>query len=258
MAKFPLYQWKKAGEGSSSIDTQNFASKIKANTFTQKNTFKNTGDIVSIQRTDNQSFGIDFKREDGERVAYIGTSQNETDKATVWGVEGLILQTTNKDINISPGTGHTLANSSKNWNQHVDNSIVRYKDLRYQRKFEYTQSVVQPTNNWNYDGWKWQLNNINSNSGLYEFLIVFSFADDKAVTIKANIAWKSGLTESQSTMVAVEKSGRTFYFQLAIKNDNRLYIYHKHDNQGTSTNISCVRGYILRDNTFPTKMSSVW
>ena len=39
MAKFPLYQWKKAGGGSSSIDTQNFASKIKANTFTETNTF---------------------------------------------------------------------------------------------------------------------------------------------------------------------------------------------------------------------------
>ena len=42
MAKFPLYQWKKAGEGTSSIDTQNFASKIKANTFTETNTFNAT------------------------------------------------------------------------------------------------------------------------------------------------------------------------------------------------------------------------
>ena len=40
MAKFPLYQWKKAVGGSSApIDTTNFAKKNEANTFTQRNTF---------------------------------------------------------------------------------------------------------------------------------------------------------------------------------------------------------------------------
>ena len=41
MAKFPLYQWKKATGGgtSASIDTTNFAKKNEANTFTQQNTF---------------------------------------------------------------------------------------------------------------------------------------------------------------------------------------------------------------------------
>ena len=129
MAKFPLYQWKKAGEGTSSIDTQNFASKIKANTFTQKNVFKNTGDDLTIQRTDDQSFGIDFKNEADQRLAYIGTSQNEAGKATVWGINGLKLQTTNNLIELNSGTADCKWESNRNWNQHSDRTIVRAQDL---------------------------------------------------------------------------------------------------------------------------------
>lgn len=136
MAKFPLYQWKKAGEGSSSIDTQNFASKIKANTFTQKNVFKNTGDVVSIQRTDNQSFGVDFKNESGERLAFIGTSQNETSKATVWGVSGLILQTTNSQIDIKSGNQPLLYTSTNNTKNRRE--VLVRNDLYYIKKADQT------------------------------------------------------------------------------------------------------------------------
>ena len=66
--------------------------------------------ILSItpkfQRTDNQSFGIDFKKENGDRVAFIGTSSSEVDKATFRGASGLKLQTTNSEIKMISGSGY--------------------------------------------------------------------------------------------------------------------------------------------------------
>lgn len=110
----------------------NFAKTNEANTFVGKNTFKNTGDIVSIQRTDNQSFGIDFKKENGDRVAFVGTSSSEVDKATVWGVSGLKLQTTNSQIDINSGTAPLLYNSSNNSKDRRE--VLVRNDLYYIRK----------------------------------------------------------------------------------------------------------------------------
>lgn len=259
MAKFPLYQWKKAGGGSSSIDTQNFASKIKANTFTQKNVFKNTGDVLTIQRTDDQSFGIDFKNENGERLGYIGTSQNESAKTTVWGLEGLILQTTNKDIYLNSGTAHLLADSTKPWNNYLDNSILRSKDLKWSKltNINYT-SIVQPTNTWNRDSWNWTLSNLTSTNGFIEIIVVFSWADNQAVSLKGNMVWKNGLTSSKSPVMVAEKNDRLYYFQFEITNGNVLKIATKHDNQGTGGQISWVRAWIKRGLNAPDKVNTLW
>ena len=250
----------KANGGGSSIDTENFASKIKANTFTQKNTFENTGNVINIKTTDTQAFGIAFKNNSDETVGYVGTKVDGNEqKAHLHGYLGLSLETPNKDININSGSGHILSNTSKNWNQHIDKSIVRQQDTKYNRKHEYT-SVAQPTTDWNYTSWNWTFSGINGTSGLYEFLVIINFGDDKPVSITPKVVWKnSGISESQSEVHIIEKSGITFYFQAAIKNDNKLYIYTKKSaTGGNNTNITWVRLYILRDNNLPTKMSSVW
>lgn len=236
----------------------NFAKTNEANTFVGKNTFKNTGDIVSIQRTDNSSFGIDFKKENGDRVAFVGTSSSEVDKATMWGVSGLKLQTTNSDIKMISGTGDLQWESNRNWNQNVDNSVVRTKDTKWVRVLEYTNSVVQPSNSWNTTSWNWTLSNLNSNNGIYEVMFVISYSDNVADTIRGEVCWKTGLTESRSQIISTEKNNRTYLFQFAIKTNNKLHCYIKHDNAGSGATISWVRGWIKRGTTYPTKMNTLW
>ena len=46
-----------------------------------------------------------LKKENGDRVAFIGTSSSEVDKATFRGVSGLKLQTTNSEIKMISGSG---------------------------------------------------------------------------------------------------------------------------------------------------------
>ena len=259
MAKFPLYQWKKAGEGSSSIDTQNFASKIKANTFTGKNTFENTGDIVSIKRTNNSSFGIDFKKENNDRVAYIGTSQREPDKATVWGKNGLILQTTNSNILIQPGSGDVQSNSSVNWNQQVDNSLVRQWDLKYNKQWDYEGNVVQPpTESWNTTSWNWTMTGINTD-GIHEFVVAISTADDTLFTFNPKIVWKNGLTVSTSNKFILDKQDTgngIFEFIFVIKRENKFHIYCKKIEGNVS--IKWVRCWVVRNNNQPWKADPLW
>lgn len=257
MAKFPLYQWKKAtGTG----DTTGLAKLSANNTFTGKNTFESTANVVSIKSTDDQSFGIEFENNTGQRVGYIGTSQNEATKATVWGAEGLILQTTNKDININSGTAHLLANSSKNWNQYLDNSILRSKDIKWSRlsTINYTSSIVQPSNTWNRTSWNWTLANLTSTNGFIEIMIIISWADNQTVSLSSEVVWKNGLTTSKSPIISIEKNDRTYFFQFEITNQNKLNIMIKHDNQGSNGTISWVRGWIKRGLNAPAKVDTLW
>ena len=256
MAKFPLYQWKKAGGGSSSIDTQNFASKIKANTFTAKNVFKNTGDVLTIQSTDNQSFGIDFKNESDQRLAYIGTSQNETGKATVWGINGLKLQTTNNDIKMISGTGDCKWESNRNWNQHTDRTLVRTQDLKYTKKWEYTSNVQQPNNSWNTTSWNWTMDGINT-EGIHEFVVAISTADNTLFTFNPKIMWKNGLTVSHSPKFYLDKlDGGEEVLVFTIKTNNKFHIEYKRI--GGANNISWVRCWVVRDNNLPWKTNTLW
>ena len=236
----------------------NFAKTNEANTFTGKNTFQNTGDIVSIQRTDNQSFGIDFKKENGDRVAFVGTSSSEVDKATMWGVSGLKLQTTNSDIKMISGTGDLQWESNRTWNQNIDNTLVRTKDLKWVKIFNYTDNVSQPSNTWNRDSWKWTLNNLNSTNGTYEVLVVIVWRDGVIQTMRGDIIWKSGVSEAKSQIITIEKNDRIYHFQFVIKNDSKLYIYTKHDNNGSEGTMNNIRGYIKRGITYPTKVNEYW
>ena len=231
----------------------NFAKTNEANTFVGKNTFKNTGDIVSIQRTDNSSFGIDFKDEDGERLAYIGTSQNETGKATVWGVNGLKLQTTNNDIKMISGSGDLQWESNRNWSQNVDNTITRTKDFKYVRKFEKTSGITQPTTSWN-TSWSWTLSGINT-EGLHEFLIIVSI-NNVAYSLNGKVVWKNGLSESKSQFIVISDGSNNYEFQLVIKTSDNFRIYHK--KTGGNGTIQWIRGWVMRENNLPWKMNQIW
>lgn len=232
----------------------NFAKTNEANTFVGKNTFKNTGDIVSIQRTDNQSFGIDFKKENGDRVAFVGTSSSEVDKATMWGVSGLKLQTTNNDIKMISGSGDLQWESNRNWSQNVDNTITRTKDFKYVRKFEYLSNITQPTTSWNATAWNWTLNGINT-QGLHEFLIIVSISN-VAYTLNGKVVWKNGLDESKSQFIVMSDGSNNYEFQLVIKTNNKFHIYTK--KTGGNNQIQWVRGWVMRENNLPWKMNQIW
>ncbi|MBR4025709.1 MAG: hypothetical protein IKJ03_02015 [Mycoplasmataceae bacterium] len=248
----------KSNGGGSSIDTENFAKKNEDNTFTGVNTFENTGSMIKVKTNDNAAFGVEFKNSSDEAVAYVGASQvGNEQKATFYGTLGAIVQTPNKDINFNPGSGDVLNNTSKNWNQLLDNGVVRKKDTSFKKIKEYT-SVSQPTTSWRYNDWQWTISGINT-EGLHDYLVVLSFDDNKAVNFRASLVWKSGVPESQSQILTVEKSGITFYFQIVLKPNNLLQIYNKKtDGSGNNTTISWIRLYVLRGENLPTKMSSVW
>ena len=244
----------KANGGGSSIDTENFASKNKANTFTNKNIFENTGNVISIKTTDDQAFGIEFKNSSDQAVAYVGgTSDN---KAYLYSANDMKIETPNHNIDLNPGSGDVYVNTSKNWNQQQDNSVVRLRDIKWKKIFDYS-SVVAPTNSWNTTSWNWNLSGIN-NQGFHEFILAISFADHVLTTLHAQVIWKSGLTESRSEIVFAEKNGRIYYFQFVIKNDGKLYIYNKHDNAGNNGTISWARAWVKRDVSFPSKYNSLW
>ena len=237
----------------------NFAKTNEANTFVGKNTFKNTGDIVSIQRTDNSSFGIDFKKENGDRVAFVGTSSSEVDKATMWGVSGLKLQTTNSDIKMISGSGDLQWESNRNWNQHVDNSIVRSKDLTYYRKWEYTSSVSQPTNEWNKETWKWTMEGINTD-GIHEFMVCIATGDGSLFNFNPKIVWKNGTPSSYSNkFILTKQDGTTGEYELifVIKPNNKFHIYTKKTTT-ENVNLAWVRCWVVRNNNLPWKADTLW
>ena len=252
MSKFGiknLWDIKSTGNSGSNILNSN-------NTFTGKNTFKNTGDVVSIQRTDNQSFGIVFKKEDGDRVGYVGTSQGDTNKATVWGATGLKLQTTNSLMELSSGSGDLIWDGSRTWDQNVDNTLVRTKDLKYVRKWEYTSIVQQPNNSWNTTSWNWTMDGINT-EGIHEFVVAISTADDTLFTFNPKIMWKNGLTVSNSPKFYLDKlDGGEEVLVFTIKTNNKFHIEHKRI--GGTNNISWVRCWVVRNNNRPWKADTLW
>lgn len=108
--------WDIQAGGGSNVDTTNLAKKNEENTFTSKNKFKNTGDILTIQTSDMNSGGIDFKQSNDNRIGYIGGSQNTPNKMTLWGKDGLILQANGQNVEVNSGAGllkYTTSNTTK-------------------------------------------------------------------------------------------------------------------------------------------------
>lgn len=243
----------KSGGGNTNILESN-------NTFTGKNTFENTGSIIKVKTTGNEAFGVEFDNSSNQPVAYVGANPvGNEQKAVFYGSLGLQLKTPNKDININSGSGHLLADSTKNWNQYLDNSILRSKDLKWTKitQINYT-SVRQPDTNWNRLSWNWTLGNLVSTNGIIELLLVISWADNETATLKTSLMWKNGLASSKSHIFNVEKNDRTYSFKFNITNENKLYIETKHDNAGTQLNIGWVRCWIRRGLNQPAKVNDFW
>ena len=144
--------------------------------------------------------------------------------------------------------------TTRNWNQNIDNTVARTKDFKFVRRFEYT-SIAQPNNNWNTTSWNWTLNNLNSQNGIHEFLVVISI-EDVAYNFNPKIIWKNGLTDSQSPLFVLEHGDTTYHFKIVVKNGNKFHIYTK-KLAGTKT-IQWVRTWIVRDNNLPWKANELW
>lgn len=248
----------KANGGGSSIDTENFASKIKANTFTQKNTFENTGNVINIKTTDDQAFGITFKNNSNETVGYVGTKVDGNEqKAHLHGYLGLSLETPNKDININSGSGHLLSNSSKSWNEYLDNSILRQKDTKWVRIVEQTTVNIQPNTNWNWTAWGWDVANLTSTTGIIELIVGFFFPSNNFLSFRVSIPWKVNAHVSKAPIQQLEYSGRIYSFQVEVK-PNRINVFHKHDNGASGGNISSIRVWTKRGVGLPDKVDNLW
>ena len=144
--------------------------------------------------------------------------------------------------------------TTRNWNQNIDNTVAKTKDFKFVRRFEYT-SVAQPNNNWNNTSWNWTLNNLNSQNGIHEFLVVISI-EDVAYNFNPKIVWKNGLADSQSPLFVLEHGDTTYHFKIVIKTNNKFHIYTR-KLSGTKT-IQWVRAWIVRDNNLPWKANELW
>ena len=255
MAKFPLYQWKK-GQGGN-VDTSNLAKKNETNTFEANQNIRGTGDVLTLIRTNNGAFGMDLLTERSDRIGYFGTRQNAANEATVWGKNKLVLQSTSGNVETHTFNNDFQWNSNRTWSQNIDNTVVRTKDLKYVRKWEYTSGVQQPQlNNWNTTSWNWTMDGINTN-GIHEFVVCISTADDTLFTFNPKIMWKSGLTVSNSPKFILDKlDGGIDEFVFTIKNNNKFHIAYKRISG--SNNYSWVRCWVVRDNNQPWKVNQQW
>ena len=162
--------------------------------------------------------------------------------------------TFNNQVAINSGSNDFTWETTRNWNQNLDNTVAKTKDFKFVRKFEYT-SIAQPNNNWNTSSWNWTLNNLTSQNGIHEFLVVISI-EDVAYNFNPKIIWKNGLTDSQSPLFILEHGDTTYHFKIVIKNNNKFHIYTKKLN-GTKT-IQWARCWIVRDNNLPWKANELW
>lgn len=231
----------------------NFAKTNVENTFNANQNINGTGDILTLKRTNNSSFGMDLLAENNDRLGYFGTRQNGVNEATVWGKNGLLLQATNGKVWVGTSGNDFQWESSRNWSQNVDNSVVRTKDLKFVRIFEKTNQIPQPTTNWQ-TNLQWTIDGIN-NDGMHEVFIVVSI-NDVAFSLNTKIVWKSGLSESKSQFLTISDGGNEYMFQLVIWTNNVFKIYHK--KTGGSNNIQWIRGWIIRGRGLPWKANQLW
>ena len=162
--------------------------------------------------------------------------------------------TFNGQVSINSAAQDFTWETTRTWNQNIDNTVARTKDFKFVRRFEYT-SVAQPNNTWNTTSWNWTFNNLNSQNGIHEFLVVISI-EDVAYNFNPKIIWKNGLTDSQSQLFVLEHGDTTYHFKIVVKTGNKFHIYTK-KLAGTKT-IQWVRAWIVRDNNLPWKANELW
>ena len=162
--------------------------------------------------------------------------------------------TFNGQVAINSAAQDFTWDTTRTWANNIDNTVARTKDFKFVRRFEYT-SVAQPNNTWNTTSWNWTFNNLNSQNGIHEFLVVISI-EDVAYNFNPKIIWKNGLTDSQSPLFVLEHGDTTYHFKIVVKNGNKFHIYTK--KLAGTKNIQWVRTWIVRDNNLPWKANELW
>ena len=162
--------------------------------------------------------------------------------------------TFNGQVAINSAAQDFTWDTTRTWANNIDNTVARTKDFKFVRRFEYT-SVAQPNNTWNTTSWNWTFNNLNSQNGIHEFLVVISI-EDVAYNFNPKIIWKNGLTDSQSPLFVLEHGDTTYHFKIVVKNGNKFHIYTK--KLAGTKNIQWVRAWIVRDNNLPWKANELW
>ena len=144
--------------------------------------------------------------------------------------------------------------TTRTWNQNVDNTVARTKDLQFVRQVEYTANIAQPNNQWNKTSWNWTWGGLNT-EGMHEVLVVVSI-ENIPYSLNAKMVWKNGLSESNSPLLMVEHGDTTFHFQFNIRTSNKFTIYNKKV-AGAKT-IQWVRIWFVRGVSWPWKTNQLW
>ena len=162
--------------------------------------------------------------------------------------------TFNNQVSINSAGNDFTWETTRNWNQNVDNTVARTNDLKFVRQVEYVSNITQPNNQWNKTSWNWNWNGINT-EGLHEVLVIVSI-ENIPYSLNAKLVWKNGVADSISPLLIVEHGDTTFHFQLVIKSNNKFHIYTK-KTAGTKT-IQWVRIWFVRGVNLPWKMNQIW
>ena len=160
--------------------------------------------------------------------------------------------TFNNAVSINSAGNDFTWETTRNWNQNVDNTVARTKDFKYVKAFE-TSSTVNINTSWSTNT-QWTVDGVNV-VGVHEFLIALAISN-VLYTLNGKVIWKDGLTESKSQFITISDGGAEYMFQLVIKPNNTFAIYHK--KTGGSNNVQWIRGYVIRGKSLPWKINEVW
>ena len=162
--------------------------------------------------------------------------------------------TFNGQVAINSGANDFTWETTRNWDQNVDNTVAKTKDFKFVRQIEYTANIAQPNNQWNKSSWNWTWSGLN-NEGMHEVLVVVSI-ENIPYSLNAKMVWKNGLGESNSPLFVVEHGDTTFHFQFNIRTSNKFTIYTK-KTSGSKT-IQWVRIWFVRGVSLPWKTNQLW
>ena len=162
--------------------------------------------------------------------------------------------TFNNQVSINSQGQDFTWDTTRNWNQNIDNTVARTKDFNFVRQIEYTANITQPNNQWNKSSWNWTWSGLNT-EGMHEVLVVISI-ENIPYSLNAKMVWKNGLSESNSPLFIVEHGDTTFHFQLNIRTSNKFTIYTK--KLAGSKTIQWVRIWFVRGVSWPWKTNQLW
>ena len=164
--------------------------------------------------------------------------------------------TFNNQVSINSAGNDFTWETTRNWNQNVDNTVARTKDFKYVKKWEHI-SEIRPNNTWNMSSYAWTMDGINTN-GIHEFFISLETRDGSLFSFNFKIMWKQGLSKSLSNKITLHKpdNDSVIDFVFAIHNDNKLHMYIKNIAGGIA--INWVRCWVVRDSNLPWKVNQQW